>query len=120
MVLTKRQMSAIPLIVAAPTYTEGCKQAKIAHSTFYTWLNQQEFKDELEKQQAKAVERAFQILEQNIARAVEGLVCLLDTEDEKLRRQVCNDIIHHYMQHKEYQELAERIEAIEEELTRKP
>jgi DNA invertase Pin-like site-specific DNA recombinase len=40
--LTDRQIKAIPHIVACPTYTEGCKKAKINKTTLYKWLTEVE------------------------------------------------------------------------------
>ena len=48
--LTARQLRAIPLIVTSPTYTAGCKRARINKTTLYKWLKVEAFKTELEHQ----------------------------------------------------------------------
>jgi len=47
--LTERQRKAIPFLVSSPTYTEGCKKAKINKTTLYNWLKEPEFKAELDR-----------------------------------------------------------------------
>ena len=48
--LTDRQLKAIPIIVASPTYTQGCKNARLNRTTFYDWMKDPQFKAELDRQ----------------------------------------------------------------------
>ena len=48
--LTDRQLKAIPIIVASPTYTQGCRRAKVNRTTFYEWLKDPHFRAELDRQ----------------------------------------------------------------------
>jgi hypothetical protein len=118
--LTDRQLKTIPHIVNSPTYTEGCKKAKINKTTLYKWLKEPEFKAELDRQRNEITAEAFAILSQNITKAVETLTGLLDTQDNRLKRLVCNDIIEHIIQHKEIEEINKRLTAIEQRLAEKP
>ena len=115
--LTERQLKAIPFIVGSSTYTEGIKQAKISRKTFYAWLKVPEFKQELIQQRQQIAEEAFGILQQSLTKAVETLTELLNTEDARLKRLVCNDIIEHILKFKETKDLEERLKAIEERLS---
>jgi len=114
--LTDRQLKAIPYIVAAPTYTEGAQTAGINRATLYEWLRDPDFKAELDMQREQVSQEAFGVLTQNLTRAVEALTGLLDGGDARLKRLVCNDIISHFLKHKELAELEERIEAVEDAL----
>ena len=60
---------------------------------------------------------AFGILSQSLTKAIETLTGLLNTQDERLKRLVCKDIIEHILRHKEIRELEERLKAIEEKLS---
>lgn len=113
MQLTSRQLKAIPVIVASATYSEGCKKAKINRTTFYEWLKIPEFKAELDRQRDEISAEAFGILSQSLTKAVETLASLLNTQDDRLKRLVCNDIIEHIVRHKETEGLEERVTAIE-------
>jgi hypothetical protein len=111
--LTSRQLKAIPFIVTSPTYTEGCEKARVDRTTFYEWLRQPEFRAELERQREQVASQAFGLLSQNLTKAVEKLVELLDDNDKRLRRFAAKDIIEQYLKCKELQDLTKRIEAIE-------
>jgi HEAT repeat protein len=114
--LTARQRKLIPLLVSCSTAAEACEKAKLNRSTLYTWLREPLFRDEVERQREELVEAAFGMVAQNVGRAVSALVRLLDSRDERVRRWVANDIVNHFLRHKELHELEERIEAIEERL----
>ena len=114
--LTKRQLKAIPLLVASPTYTEGCEKAKLNRTTFYEWLKNPEFKEEVERQRSQIAEEAFGILSQSIVKAVETLVGLLDHKDDRLKRLAANDVINYILKHKEIEDLDRRLTAIEQRL----
>jgi len=114
--LAGRQLKAIPLIVASTTYTEGCKKAKLNRTTFYEWLKIPEFKAELERQRDEVASEAFGVLSQSLTKAVETLTGLLDTQDGRLKRLVCKDIIEHILKYKEVKDLEERLAAIEQRL----
>ena len=114
--LTARQQKAIPFIVSSPTYTEGIKRAKISRKTLSEWLKQPEFKAELDSQRKAVTVESFGILSQSLTKAVEVLVGLLDTKDQRLKRLVCRDIIEHFLNYKQNNELEKRLTAIEQRL----
>jgi hypothetical protein len=45
--LSERQKKAIPFLVNSPTVDRGCKGAKISRETYYQWLSDPLFKEEL-------------------------------------------------------------------------
>ncbi len=113
--LTDRQLKAIPLIVASPTYTEGCKGAKLNRTTFYEWLKIPEFKAELDRQRDEIAAEAFGVLSQGLTKAAETLVSLLDNKDDRLKRLAAKDVIDFIIRHKEVEDLDERLTAIEQD-----
>ena len=117
--LTGRQLKAIPLIVVSPTYTEGCKRAKLNRTTFYKWLKMSEFKAELDRQRDEIAAEAFGILSQSLTKAVESLVGLLDNKDNRLKRFAAKDIIDFIIRHKENEDLNKRLTEIEKRLAEK-
>lgn len=114
--LTDRQLKAIPIIVASPTYSEGCKKAKLNRTTFYNWMKIPEFKGELERQRDEVATEAFGILSQNLTKAVETLVGLLDNADNRLKRLAAKDVIDFIIRHKEIEDLHKRLATIEQKL----
>ena len=117
--LTARQLKAIPHIVSSPTYTEGCKKAKINKATLYKWLKIPEFKAELDRQRDEIAAEAFGILSQGLTKAVEALVGLLDNKDDRLKRLAAKDVIDFIIRHKENEDLDERLKEVEKLLAEK-
>ena len=114
--LTTRQLKVIPKIVTSPTYTEGCKRAKVNRTTFYEWLKIPEFKIELDRQRDEIAAEAFGVLSQSLTQAVEALVGLLDNEDDRLKRLTAKDVIDFIIRHKENEDLDERLKEVEKRL----
>jgi hypothetical protein len=114
--LTTKQVKAIPILLSARSYDQGCKKAKISKTTFYAWMQLETFATEFDRQRREIVEAAFGMIAQNVEKAVSTLVGLLDTTDDRVKRLTANDIIGHFLKHKELKELEERIRRIEERL----
>jgi len=117
--LSDRQLKAIPVIVASPTYSEGCKKAKLNRTTFYEWLKIPEFKVELDRQRDEIAAEAFGVLSQSLTQAVETLVSLLENKDDRLKRLAAKDIINFIIRHKENEDLDERLTEVEKQLAEK-
>jgi hypothetical protein len=114
--LTTKQTKAIPVLIAASSYEKGCKNARISKTTFYNWMQDETFATEFDRQRSEIVEAAFGMIAQNIEKAVSTLVGLLDTGDDRVKRLTANDIINHFLKHKELKDLEERIQQIEQRL----
>ena len=117
--LTDRQLKAIPHKVSSPTYTEGCKKAKINKTTLYKWLKEPEFKAELDRQRDEIAAEAFGVLSQSLTQAVEALAGLLDNKDDRLKRLAAKDIIDFIIRHKENEDLDKRLKEVEKLLAEK-
>jgi hypothetical protein len=116
MKLTTKQVKKIPILLAAKTYEKGCKSARISKTTFYKWMQDEGFAAEFDRQRDKIAEAAFGMIAQNIEKAVSTLVGLLDTGDDRVKRLTANDVIGHFLEHRELDDLEERIERVEKQL----
>ena len=114
--LTTKQAKTIPILLAAKSYEKGCKSARISRTTFYKWMQDEGFAAEFDRQRSKIAEAAFGMIAQNIEKAVGVLVGLLDTGDDRVKRLTANDIIGHFLKHKELEDLEERIQRVEQQL----
>jgi hypothetical protein len=47
--LSTKQAKAIPIVLAAKTYEEGCKSAQVSKTTFYNWLQDETFAAEFDE-----------------------------------------------------------------------
>ncbi len=111
--LTTKQVKAIPVVVAASSYDKGCKTAKISRTTLHSWMQDETFAAEFDRQRNKIADTAFGMIAQNIEKAVSTLVGLLDTDDDRVKRLAANDIIGHFLKNREMGDLGERIKQIE-------
>ena len=111
--VTPRQAKAIPKILEGRTCEEGCQAAGISKGCFYKWMQSETFRSEFERQRGKLVEAAMGLLVQNVGRAVETLVGVLDSGDGRLKRLAANDVIEHYLKHRELADIEKRVAAIE-------
>ena len=79
-------------------------------------MQDETFAAEFDRQRSEIVKAAFGMIAQNIDKAVSTLVGLLDTSDDRVKRLTANDIINHFLKHKELKDLEERIQQIEQQL----
>jgi len=114
--LSERQRKAIPFLVNAPTVEGGCKGAQISRETYYQWLSDPLFKDELKRHRDQVIEEALNVIKANVTKAVNALVGLLNTKNEFLRRAVANDILGHVLRSKEIEDIGKRVDALERKL----
>jgi hypothetical protein len=112
--LTDRQMKAIPHFVMSSTLKEGCQRAKVSKNTFFTWLKNSAFKNELSRQRDLVITEALETLKGHLIKAAESLIDLLSTENENLRRQVANDLINHVLKWKETEDIESRLLEVEQ------
>lgn len=111
--LTKRQLSSIPHLISSRTIEEGCRKAGISTQTFYKWLKNPVFDEELKRQQGQVSDKALEKLKENMTRAVDVLVALLDCEHQSIRRGAANDILNYGFKARELGEIEERLSSIE-------
>lgn len=114
--LTTKQIKAIPKLLAAKNYEKGCKSARISKTTFYKWMQDEDFAAEFDRQRNKIVDVAFGMIAQNTEKAVSTLVGLLDNKDDRLKRLTAKDLVSFVIQHKENEDLDRRLTEIERQL----
>ena len=62
--LTTKQAKAIPLLLAAKTYEEGCKSAQVSKATFYSWMQDETFAAEFDRQRTEIVDAVKELSRQ--------------------------------------------------------
>ena len=120
--LSEKQLSAIPLIIAARTMTEAAEKTGTSRNTLYEWQKNPAFKAELQRQREMAVEEAMKRLELNVFKAVDILGTFLDHPDVSIfhKRSLSFDMIKHFMKIREQSKLAQvekRVSELEKELS---
>jgi len=113
--LTDKQLKAIPFLIGSKTYQEGCKKARIAPKTYYKWLKNPTFKNELKQQRDNLIEDALEILKGHITKAVETLgELLISTDSDSLKRLLAKDILNYVLKARELEDMDKRLTALEE------
>jgi len=110
-----RQKLLLAALVQNPNVVEAAQAAGVAHSTAHRWLQEPFFQEELARQREAVLTEALEGVKTLASRAAGELGRLLETKDERLRRQVCNDILQHTLKVRELEDLERRIAALEKE-----
>ena len=113
--LTKKQFKVIAKVLESRSIVEGVENAKISRTTFYEWLKVPEFKAELERQQKEIVTLALHDLKSCTSEAVSVLRALLTADSERIRLSAASTIIDQMSKFVEYEDLAKRLEKLEEQ-----
>lgn len=93
--LTQKQKTAIPLLLEAPTIAEGAEKARITRATFYNWLKEAAFREELQTRQDELISFALTELRASGCEAVAVLRDLMKSSDERIRLKAATDILNH-------------------------
>jgi len=111
--LSNRQLKALPLLISSKTVQEGCDKAGITPKTYYEWLKNPMFKEELTRQQNAISDKAISTLRESMEKALNVLVSLLDSKTESTRRLAASDLIAHGIRLRELEEIEGRLRSVE-------
>ena len=111
--LTANQMRLITALVANSDVQAACAAADVSRTTAYEWFKETAFQEALARQRDEVFSTALERLKATSARAVAELEKLLDAGDDRLRRQVCNDILGYAWKVRELVDFERRLSALE-------
>lgn len=111
--LTRRQAKVIPLLLTLPVES-ACEQAKIAKPTVYKWLKQDAFRAALKKAQDEIFCDAIGRIKSNVSAAVDNLVTLMNSTDERIGLQASEKVIEYAVKLSVNGDLERRLTALEE------
>ena len=114
--LSGLQLRTIGFLIASRTNGEALSAAGISRQTLSRWRSDKAFCAELRRQQITAADEVVGRLHSAMSRAMDGLLCLLDTEDNHLRRLVANDILRQGFRALEMDSIQQRLCRLEEAL----
>jgi hypothetical protein len=116
---TTQKMQLLTALVSNPDVQAAATTAGVSRTTAYRWLQEDDFKDELKSQRDAVLSVAMESVKTHAARAVTELAGLLCSKDDRLRRQVCNDLLAHAIKIRELDDLEARLTALEKALAKK-
>lgn len=114
--LTEKQKKAIPLILEAPSISEGCRKAGISRVCFYEWLKDPVFKAAFARQRQELVDLALHELKTSASEAVGVLRGLLKAEGESIRLRTAQAILENVLKSIELENIEKRVEELERKL----
>ena len=111
--LTPRQQKLIVELTRTPDIQTAAKAADVGRTTAHRWLREEVFAEEMRRARSATYDEALNAMKSFTSRAAETLVNLINTEDERLRRHICNDILRHALKVRESEEIERRLLNIE-------
>lgn len=111
--LSGKQMALLLELVGNPDVEQARSASGVSRATAYRWLNEPDFQEALTRRRNEVLAAALATVKSHAARAASQLAGLLETTDERLRRQVCNDLLAHALKVREMEDLESRLAALE-------
>ncbi|MEN6334071.1 MAG: hypothetical protein ABFE01_07395 [Phycisphaerales bacterium] len=97
--LTRKQIKAIPIILSEKTIEAGCKKAGISKSSFYRWMLTEGFRAEFDRQCTTIAADALRAVQQNVGRATECLIQLMESTDHAVRWRAAVNLLERFDRH---------------------
>ena len=114
--LTARQQRLLIELVKNTDLQKAARTAGVGRTTVYRWLEDSRFAAVLARLRNETMKDALDSVKALTARAAQELAGLLDTEDERLKRLLCNDILGHAIKVRELEEIERRLVRMEERM----
>ena len=111
--LSLRHQRLLVALVANPDIQTACKTTGIGRSTAHRWLKMPAFRIELARQRDSVLSETMDSVKTHAIRAMSELAKMLNTEDDRLRRLICNDILGHALRVRELEDFERRLVALE-------
>ncbi len=122
--LSSKQDKALVALLSEPTISAAAKKAGIGERTLHTWLGEVDFAEAYRTARRQAVRQAIGRLQQVSSKAVDALLDVIDSESTPappaVRVSAAFKILDLAMKATELEDLAARIEALEQQVRAKP
>lgn len=116
--LTEKQRTVITKVIGARTITDGLRKAGVSKTTFYDWLRDDDFKQEIERQRREVTKQAFDDLRAGLTEAITVLRALLQSKEESIKLRAATTIVENVLKSIELTEMEDRICRLEVTLRR--
>jgi hypothetical protein len=117
--LSSRQKKLLTALVKISDVQAACKAAGVGRTAAYGWLKNPDFRDELNRLRDNALSDALTHIKTYTTQAVDQLALLMKSEDERIRRQACNDILSHALNIRTKETLDQRLQALERKIEKR-
>ena len=111
--LTRRQQGVLPILAAAPSIAEAARQSNLDRGTLHRWLQDDHFRQELQRIRQEAADLARSELNVLMFRSVAVLAECLDDPNPDLRLRAARTALSYAVKVHDIQQLHHQIQAIE-------
>ena len=118
--LSGRQQKLLIELVKTPDIQTAAKAAGVGRTTAYRWLEEPAFAEELAHLRNEVMKEALGSVKLLTTRAAEELHRLINTDNERLRRLVCKDILSYSIRVRNTEEIERRLASLEKQMKHKP
>lgn len=115
--LTTRQQQALVMIITGRSVADAAKAANVKRQTVYTWLNQPNFRQVMEKEKTELLERISLSLTSLGDKAIKALDQALEDPNISVRLRAADIYFSQSRAYKDQVELGARINALEDAVT---
>ena len=112
--LSDRQLAALPYIATAPTLSEAARRAEVGRATLYRWLEDRDFREELERWRRGASELASLELKGLMLKATQVLGEAMDDDATYIRLRAAQAALSLGLRAVEQQDIQNRLDYIED------
>ena len=114
--LTAKQLKAITALLEESSITKAANKAGVARSSIHVWMNQPEFKEELDKRRHELFIEGLNILKLSTKKAALKLLEFLDSKNLSHARFASKEILNFAIRAAELQDIEQRLERLEDKL----
>lgn len=111
--LKPNQQKAIICLIECSSVSEAARRAQVSESRLWDWLKDSAFQTVLSVEREALFQESMSRIKAGTAKATDTLLALLTSDDERLKRNVANDILDKAFKFKELIDFEERISRLE-------
>ena len=111
--LSDRQLRAMPYLVASPTVSEGARLAQVGLRTLYRWMDDDDFRRELERQRSEAAELAYVELKGLMLKSVQVLGSAMEDPNPNVRLRAAQTALSVAMKATELRDIQKRLDLLD-------
>ena len=114
--LSERQLKALPFLACSPTLTEGTNLAEISRTTFYRWMEDDDFRSELERLRNEATEFAQLELKGLMLKSVMVIGEAMEDPNPSIRLRAAQIALSTHIKVNELKEIEKRLDLLDNAL----
>ena len=111
--LTDRQLRALPYLVASPTVSEGARLAQVGLRTEYRWMEDNDFRAELERVHGQAAQLAYVELKGLMLKAVHVLGSAMEDPNPNVRLRAAQTALTAGLKATELRDIEKRLDLLD-------